>query len=109
MSDLAGRRLGRYELRGVIRHGGMSTVYKAYQPSLQRLVAVKVLAFPGDPGFVIRFQREARSVAALQHPNIVQIYDYGEHDGQAYLVEQYVEDGRTLADLAGRPVVGRRC
>jgi len=108
MSDLAGRRLGQYELRGVIRHGGMSTVYKAYQPALQRLVAVKVLAFPGDPEFVARFQREAYAVAALQHPNIVQIYDYGEHDGQVYLVVQYVEDGRTLADLLGRPLAPQR-
>src|SRR6266480_1498539 len=99
MSDLSGRQLGKYELREVIRRGGMSAVYEAYQPSLHRLVAVKVLAFPGDPEFAARFQREARSIAALQHPNIIQVYDYGEEGGQAYLVMQYVSDGVTLADV----------
>jgi len=104
MSDLVDRRLGQYELREVIQRGGMSTVYKAYQPSLQRWVAVKVLAHPGDPEFISRFQLEARSIAQLQHPNVVSIYDYGEQDGQLYLVMQYVEDGRTLADLTGEPM-----
>jgi len=104
MSDLVGRRLGQYELRGVIQRGGMSTVYKAWQPSLDRWVAVKVLAHPGAPEFLARFQREARSIAQLQHPNIVPIYDYGEQDGQPYLVVQYVEDGRTLADLLIAPI-----
>jgi serine/threonine-protein kinase len=103
VSDLVGRRLGRYELREVVGRGGMATVYKAYQPSLDRLVAVKVLAYPGDPEFAARFQREARSIAALEHPNIVRVHDYGEQDGQAYLVVQYVEDGRTLVDLLGAP------
>jgi serine/threonine-protein kinase len=82
----------------------MSTVYKAYQPSLDRLVAVKVMARAGDPQFVARFEREARSIARLQHPNIVAIYDYGEQDGQVYLAVQYVENGRTLADLLGGPM-----
>ncbi|HEV8653594.1 MAG TPA: protein kinase [Actinomycetes bacterium] len=104
MGDLVGRRLGQYELRGVIQRGGMSTVYKAWQPSLDRWVAVKVLAHPGAPEFLARFKREARSIAQLQHPNIVPIYDYGEQDGQPYLVVQYVEDGRTLSDLLIAPI-----
>src|SRR6266516_1706399 len=99
MSDLTGGRLGQYELREVIRRGGSAVVYQGYQPSLDRLVAVKVLAFPGNPEFAARFQREARSIAALQHPNIIQVYDYGEEGGQAYLVMQYVSDGVTLADV----------
>ena len=109
MRDLSGRQLGQYELRGIIRRGGMSAVYQAYQPSLHRLVAVKVLAFPGDPEFVARFEREARAIAALQHPNVVRVYDYGEQDGQAYLVMQYVEDGVTLVDLLREPQAPIRC
>jgi serine/threonine protein kinase len=109
VNDLAGRRLGQYQLREVIRRGGMSTVYLGYQPSLDRLVAVKVLAFPGDPEFAARFEREARSIAALQHPNILAVYDYGEQDDQAYLVVQYVEDGRTLVDLLRTPQPPDRC
>jgi serine/threonine protein kinase len=109
MSDLSGRQLGKYELREIIRRGGMSAVYEAYQPSLHRLVAVKVLAFPGDPEFAARFEREARSIAALQHPNVVRVYDYGEQDGQAYLVMQYVEGGVTLVDLLREPQAPVRC
>jgi serine/threonine protein kinase len=108
MSDLTGRRLGAYELRQVIRRGGTSAVYQGFQPSLGRLVAIKVLAFPGDPAFAARFGQEARSIAALQHPNIIQVYDYGEQDGQAYLVMQYVEDGVTLADVVAEPPSPRR-
>jgi len=104
MDDLVGQRLGSYELREAVRRGGMSTVYKAWQPSLDRWVAVKVLARPGDPQFARRFQLEARSIARLQHPNIIPIYDYGEQDGQLYLVVAYVESGRTLADLVGEPM-----
>jgi hypothetical protein len=104
MGDLVGQRLGSYELREAVRRGGMSTVYKAWQPSLDRWVAVKVLSHPGDPQFAARFQLEARSIARLQHPNIIPIYDYGEQDGQLYLVVAYVESGRTLADLVGEPM-----
>jgi len=109
VNDLAGRRLGQYQLREVIRRGGMSTVYLGYQPSLDRMVAVKVLAFPGDPEFAARFEREARAIAALQHPNILAVYDYGEQEDQAYLVVQYVEDGRTLVDLLRTPQQPDRC
>ncbi len=101
MTDLTGQRLGQYELREVIRRGGMATVYKAHQPSLDRWVAVKVLERSGDPQFVARFRREARAVAQLLHPNIVPVFDYGEEDDRPYLVIQYVEGGQTLGDLMG--------
>jgi hypothetical protein len=91
--------LGPYQLIEVIRHGGMATVYKAYQPSLDRVVAVKVADHHHDRQLVARFQAEARIVAQLQHPNILQVYDYGEHDGRLYLVSPYVEQGATLADV----------
>ena len=104
MTDLTGQRLGQYELHAVIRRGGMATVYKAHQRSLDRWVAVKVLERSSDPEFVARFRREARSVAQLLHPNIVPVIDYGEDDGRPYLVIQYVDGGRTLGDLMGAPL-----
>ena len=93
--------LGQYHIIELIRHGGMSTVYKAYQDSLDRYVAVKVLPQDRDPEFAARFKREARALAQLQHPNILPIYDYNEQNGILYLVMQYVDDGRTLGDLLG--------
>src|SRR5436853_6157465 len=96
--------LGQYHLTEMIRRGGMSTVYKAYQASLDRFVAVKVLFFNRDPQFAARFKREARAIAQLQHPNILPVYDYGEQDQLLYLVLQYVENGVTLNDLLGRPM-----
>jgi hypothetical protein len=76
-------------------------VFKAYQPGLDRFVAVKVLS-PGlaeQPGFTERFQREAHSVARLHHPHILEVYDFGVQDAHYYLVMRYVEDSRTLGDL----------
>ena len=108
MSDLVGRQFGQYELRELIRQGGMAAVYKAYQPSLDRWVAVKVLARPDDATFVARFEAEARSIARFQHPNIVPVHDYGEQEGHLYLVVTYVEDGRSLAELVGEPMATDR-
>src|SRR5262249_22029639 len=80
------------------------TVYKAYQPSLERYVAVKVLPHDHDPQFAARFKREARAIAQLQHHNILPVYDYGEQDNVLFLVLQYVEDGATLGDMLGSPM-----
>ncbi len=103
MKDLSNTQLGQYQLVEQIGHGGMAAVYKAYQPALDRYVAVKVLRPDGDPQFTARFQREAQIIARLQHPNILPIYDYGEQDGQPYFVAQYVEGCTTLCAYAGRP------
>jgi hypothetical protein len=75
----------------------MASVFKAYHPALDRFVAIKVLhpAFKEEPNFLSRFQREARVVARLEHPNIVPVYDFAEHEGQPYLVMKYIE-GETL-------------
>ena len=75
----------------------MATVFKAYHPALDRYVALKALhpAFMEDPGFLARFQREARLVARLDHPNIVPIYDAADHEGRPYLVMKFIE-GETL-------------
>jgi serine/threonine protein kinase/formylglycine-generating enzyme required for sulfatase activity len=104
MTDLIGTRLNQYELTEIIRRGGMSTVYKAYQDSLDRFVAVKVLFTNRDPQFAARFKREARAIAALQHHNILPVYDYGEQEGLLFLVLQYIEGGTTLGDMLGKPM-----
>jgi serine/threonine-protein kinase len=84
-------------------HGGMATVYKAYQPSLNRYVALKLLSptLSGDPTFLQRFQAEARSTARLEHPNIVPIYDMGQANGGIFIVMRFI-DGGTLQQLLDR-------
>lgn len=95
-----GAQIGAYQITEKIGAGGMATVFKARQPRLDRDVAIKVMHqnISQDTNFLARFEREARIVASLDHPNIVPIYDYDEHNGQPYLVMKYVQ-GRTLKDL----------
>ena len=83
-----GENVGPYRVTAQLGQGGMATVYKAYHANLDRYVAIKVLhqAFKEDPTFLARFQREAKVLARLEHPNIVPIYDFAEHNGQPYLV-----------------------
>jgi len=99
----AGENLGPYQLLEQIGEGGMGTVFKAYHPALDRYVALKIIhpAHRQDQSFVARFQREARLVARLEHPNIVPIYDYAEHDKISYLVMKFIE-GHTLKDRLER-------
>jgi serine/threonine protein kinase len=103
LNMLVGKSLGQFRIVERIGAGGMATVFKAYQPTLDRYVAVKVLpAFHArDPVFVKRFEQEARSVAKLAHPNIVQIHDFGEQEHITYIVMEYV-DGGTLKDRLKR-------
>src|SRR5919108_591837 len=106
MNALVGKSLGQFRIVERIGAGGMATVFKAYQPNLDRYVAVKVLPayHARDPIFVKRFVQEARAVAKLQHANIVPIHDYGEQENITYIVMEYV-DGGTLKDrLKQRPV-----
>jgi predicted Ser/Thr protein kinase len=99
MSNLIGQTLGPYRIIEQIGIGGMATVYKAYQPSMDRYVAVKVLPVlvSRDPAFLKRFRREAKVVAKLEHKHILPIYDYGEQEGLTYLAMRCVEAG-TLKD-----------
>ncbi|GEL96092.1 serine/threonine-protein kinase [Cellulomonas composti] len=100
----------RYRLVRRIAVGGMGEVWDAYDESLTRSVAVKVLKaeFAGDAGFLERFRTEARNSAALSHPNIAQLYDYGEQEGSGYLVMELVV-GEPLSDLLERePVLPAR-
>jgi Tol biopolymer transport system component/predicted Ser/Thr protein kinase len=95
----AGVRLGPYEVMNALGAGGMGEVYCARDTRLDRTVAIKILpaAVAGDPTFRERFDREARAVAALNHPHICALYDIGEEAGIAFLVMEYLE-GETLAD-----------
>src|SRR5579859_2126436 len=105
LGALIGRSLGQYRIVDRIGAGGMATVFKAYQPTLDRYVAIKVLPayHARDPIFVKRFVQEARSVARLAHPNIVQIHDFGDQEGITYIVMEYV-DGGTLKDRLKKPL-----
>lgn len=99
MSSLIGRKLGQYEVVELLGKGGMATVYKGYQASLDRYVAIKVLPpHPGmDDQFIERFRLEAKTIGSLQNPNILPLYDYGAEDDVLYLVMAYVSGG-SLAD-----------
>jgi len=105
LNSLIGKSLGQFRIVDRIGAGGMATVFKAYQPNLDRYVAVKVLPayHARDPIFLKRFQQEARSVAKLQHANIVPIHEFGEQDGITFIVMEYV-DGGTLKDRLKRSI-----
>jgi eukaryotic-like serine/threonine-protein kinase len=104
-----GTRLGSYEITTQIGAGGMGEVYKAIDSRLGRAVAVKVLPqkLATDPDAMKRFRREARAVAALSHPNIVAIHDFGEQDSVLYVVLEYLE-GETLHELLRKGTGGWR-
>jgi serine/threonine-protein kinase len=94
-----------YELLGELGRGGMGVVYKARQVALNRVVALKVILAGGhaNPEQRRRFQVEAEAAARLRHPNVVQVHDYGVHDGHAYLALEYVEGGTLAQKTAGNP------
>ncbi|MEQ8677074.1 MAG: protein kinase [Aggregatilineales bacterium] len=99
MSLDIGEQVGQYKIVAQIGAGGMASVYQAYHARLDRHVAIKVMHpnMLNDPGFHARFEREARIVARLEHPNIVSVYDFEEYKNQPYLVMRFVE-GQTLKD-----------
>jgi len=93
----------RYRVDSMVGRGGMGVVYRATDLSLERPVALKLIApeFAGDKRFRDRFLKEPRMAASLDHPNVVPIYEAGEHDGQLYLAMRYVE-GRDLKTVLER-------
>ena len=99
--DLSGKILGGCKLIHVVGKGGMATVYRGVQLSVERPVAVKVLApeLARDPRTVERFKREARIVARLEHPHIRTVYDFGHENGLLYIVMQWIEGGNLLDEL----------
>src|SRR3972149_2282686 len=90
-----GDKLGSYEIIAELGRGGMATVFKAHQPSMGRHVAIKVLPeqFLHDPGFLSRFTQEAHVIAALEHPRILPVYDFGEAGGVPYIVMRLMPYG----------------
>lgn len=106
MSFKPGENVGPYQVIEQLGQGGMASVFKAYHAALDRYVALKVLhqAFNEDSTFISRFQREARVVAKLEHPNIVPIYDYAEQDGRPYLVMKFIEGDTLKARLNEGPL-----
>ncbi|MBN1430832.1 MAG: serine/threonine-protein kinase [Anaerolineae bacterium] len=102
---LIGQKFKQYEIQSLLGHGGMSTVYRAYQPGVNRMVAIKILPqeLLKDASFLERFQQEARIIAQLEHFHIVPLYDVGEWEGVPYMVMRYMPGG-SLADLLPRAV-----
>src|SRR5262245_36825561 len=99
MTLVQGAKLGRYEIRSKLGAGGMGEVYLARDPQLGRDVAIKVLpsSFATDSDRLHRFEQEACAASALNHPNILSIYDVGAHDGSPYVVSELL-DGETLRE-----------
>ena len=106
MEDLTGRQLGPYRIVAPLGEGGMAAVYRAYQPGMDRYVALKILPtqLASDPRFRGRFHQEAKLVANLQHPHVLPVHDFGEADGYTYIAMAFVQTG-TVADLLkGKPL-----
>lgn len=103
------RKLGPYEVLEKIAQGGMGEIYKGFQPALERYVAIKILthSLQVDRALTQRFQREAKAAAALRHPNIVQVIDFGVQDDVYYLVMEYVEGTNLRAEIDRRRQAGR--
>ncbi len=101
-----GQMLGPYRIVHQIGQGGMASVYKAYQPSMDRNVAIKVLPsqLAESPEFTARFQQEARIIARLEHPHILPVFDYGESDGITYFVMRYLEAGTLKSKMEAGPL-----
>jgi serine/threonine protein kinase len=96
------RRIGQYEIVDTIARGGMAVVYRARQPRLSRIAALKQLDIQSDDGTMLeRFMRESRIAGALEHPNIVTVFEFLEQDGVPYIAMEYLARGSL------RPWIGR--
>lgn len=106
MEDLTGKQLGQYRIVSPLGEGGMAAVYKAYQPTMDRYVALKILPrhFASDPEFVGRFEQEAKVIASLQHVHILPVHDFGTQDGYTFIVMPFVETGTLASLLEGDPL-----
>src|SRR5271168_770822 len=102
MALAPGTKLGSYEILAPLGKGGMGEVYRARDGRLERSVAIKILPaeFSADGDRLRRFEREARSASALNHPNIVTIYELGQDDSTHYIAMELIE-GKTLRELLG--------
>ncbi len=100
------KQIGRYEIKGEVGRGGMASVFLAHDPHFKRDVAVKILPrqYTHDPMFRTRFNREAQTIAALEHPAIVPVYDFGEEDDQPFLVMRYMTGGSLADRITKEPI-----
>jgi len=98
--------IGKYEIQSELGQGGMAQVYLAYDPVFRRRVAIKLIspAIRDNPALKLRFEREARLIATIEHPGIVPVYDFGEDDGQLYLVMRYMPGGSLSSLLSSGPL-----
>lgn len=105
------QKIGRYEIRDKLGHGGMAVVYRGFDPQVKRFVAIKILPqeLLYDPAFRVRFEREAETIAALEHPAIVPLYDYGEEGGQPFFVMRLMSGGSLADRLKGQPLPPEEC
>jgi serine/threonine-protein kinase len=108
MADLSGQYVGRYHLIEQLDEGGMAVVYKAFDTNLERDVAIKFIRRSQVGAdymdkMLVRFEREAKRMAKFNHPNIVPIIDYGEHEGNPFLVMPFFTAG-TLKARMGKPI-----
>ena len=110
VSLVAGSKLGPYEILSPLGAGGMGEVFRARDAKLQRDVAIKVLpvALAGDPEALARFEREALAVAALSHPNILTIFDFGSYDGVTFAVMELLEGETLRGKLAAGPILQKQ-
>jgi hypothetical protein len=100
-----GTKLGAYEVQDFIGQGAMGLVYRAYHAQLERTGAIKVMqAITPDPDTVARFRHEAQAIARLRHPNIVDVYDFGEFQGTPYMIVEYIPGGSLAAKMAHGPL-----
>ncbi len=106
MENISGKQFGPYRIVEPLGEGGMAAVYKAYQPGIDRYVAIKVLPknLANDPQFLARFDREAKVLAKLQHPHILPIHDYGQAESYTYIVMPLVKSGTMTDILNGEPL-----
>mgnify|MGYP003589839364 CR=1 FL=1 len=100
-----GQQFGRFQITGALGRGGMAAVYRAYEPRLDREVALKVLSsdLTEQEGFAERFEREARLIAKLEHPNIVPVYASGIEDGTPWIALRFVSGGSLQERLESDP------
>src|SRR3990172_465222 len=100
------KNIGRYEIKDKLGQGGMATVYRAHDPRFKRDVALKVLppTYMDNAMFRARFEREAQLIAGLEYPGIVPVYDFGEQDGQPYLVMRFMPGGSLADRISSGPI-----
>ncbi|MCC7207485.1 MAG: serine/threonine protein kinase, partial [Anaerolineae bacterium] len=110
MADLIGQRLGNYQVTALLGEGGMAAVYRARQVNIDRDVAIKVIdaRLARNPEFIRRFEREARTIASLNHAHILKLFDYGQHDDAIYLVMELLMGGSLAAQVRRGPLPAER-